>query len=301
MKQKCQYCRLLKCFQSGIQKEYVVTPEEKLFKQQQIEANRRIRFEQLADILTDTDRTRLSSISNAYLSALRSIPSASNVISFQPFVHQTFSFLHLIEIDKFTPIKLINFLRLIPEFQSLNDDDRFSLVKYNFIPLLILRDVLIYNSKNGLYYDDTGLIPDEKFAHSYTSLCLLLCGYDLHQLYSSILTSLQQLIDNDQLVVQLLMLVFIFLKGASIYSERQWFLNDSKSVFDAHVKYTDLLFRYLIHRSSYERAVVQMMGLIENTFKLQKHIRFYHERVQNESNQLDIDPIMKSLLGLYDN
>jgi hypothetical protein len=60
------------------------------------------------------------------------------------------------EIDKFIPLKLINFLRLIPEFQSLNENDRLALVKYNFFPLFVLHDVLVYNSKNGLYYDDTG-------------------------------------------------------------------------------------------------------------------------------------------------
>lgn len=279
--------------------DHLITPEVKLCKQKQIEANRRMRFEQSIDILTDDDRTCLSSIANAYLSALRSIPSASSVISFNPSIHRTFSFIHLIEIDKFTPIKLINFLRLIPEFQSLNDTDRLSLVKYNFIPLFVLRDVLIYNSKTNLYYDDTGSIMDERFAHSYTSLCLLFCGYDLHQLYASFITSIQNLIDNDSLIIQLLMLVFIFLKGASIYNQQSWLLLDFRCVLNAHLKYVDLLFRYLIHRSSFDRAVIQMIGLIGKIFKLQEHIRFYHQRIQNESNQIETNPFIKSLIGLY--
>jgi hypothetical protein len=282
-----------------MRKDHLITPEEKFTKQQHIEANRRIRFEQPIDILTDDNRVCLSYIANAYLSVLRSTPSASLMISFNPSVHTTFSFLHLMEIDKFIPLKLINFLRLIPEFQSLNENDRLALVKYNFFPLFVLHDVLVYNSKNGLYYDDTGSIMDEKFAHYYTSLCLLFYGYDFHQLYSFHLTTIQNLIDNDSMIIQLLMLVLIFLKGASIYNQQRWVLFDLQTVFYAHLKYVDLLFRYLIHRYSFDRAVIQMMRLIESIFKLQEHARFYQEKIQNESNQIQIDPTMKSLISLY--
>ncbi len=88
------------------------------------------------------------------------MPSASLVISF----------IDLIEIDKFIPIKLINFLRSISEFESLHVQDRLVLVKYNFISLLLLRDALVY---------DTGsiLLSSIDLLNIYTSLCVLFYVY----------------------------------------------------------------------------------------------------------------------------
>ena len=204
------------------------------------------------------------------------------------------------EMEKFIPVKLINFLRSIREFQSLREEDRFSLVKYNFIPILVLRDVLVYDSKNGLFYDDdvgstSRSARDERFAHNFTSLCTLFYGYDQNQHYTSHLSSLQTIIDNDSLIIQMIMLVLIFLKGASINHEQAWVLFDPASVFSAHLKYIDLLFRYLIDRYSFDQAVIKMLKIVEQIFKLQADARFYQEKFQNEGNHLEVHPLIRSL------
>ncbi len=98
----------------------------------------------------------MSHIQNAYLFALQSIPLASLVISLNSSLNKTFSFIDFIEIDKFIPIKLIHFLRSMSGFESLHDQDRLALVKYNFILLLLLHDALVHDPKNDLFYDDTG-------------------------------------------------------------------------------------------------------------------------------------------------
>ena len=57
-------------------------------------------------------------------------------------------------IDQYDVIKLICFLRLIPEFESLTEEDRLLLVKSNILQLLPLRDILLYDDQNDLLYDD---------------------------------------------------------------------------------------------------------------------------------------------------
>lgn len=196
---------------------------------------------------------------------------------------------------------MINFLRLIPEFELLCEHDRLSLVKYNFMPLLVLRDVLIYDPKSDLYYDDTGSTSrsaiDGKFAQYYKSLCILFYGYEFYELYSSHLRSIINIIDNDLLIIKLLMLVLIFLKGTSINDEHVSILFDPQSVFNAHSKYVDLLFRYLIDRYSFDIAITKMMQLIQNIFKIQDNAKLYQEKMQKEGKNIDIHPLMKSLIG----
>lgn len=227
------------------------------------------------------------------------------MISFNPSFHTTFSYLHLIEIEKFAPIKLICFLRSIPEFQSLVEEDRLSLVKYNFFSLFVLRDVLVYNPQNRLLYDDgvkatSRSTLDDRFAYNYTSLCILFYGYDCIHGYFSWMSTMQNIVDNDTLLIQLLMLVMIFLKGATINNEQAWTLVDSPSVFHAHLKYVDLLFRYLIERYAFDRAVIKMLRIVENIFELQTHARFYQEKLLNEGGALIIHPLMRVLIGFHD-
>ncbi|CAF3266388.1 unnamed protein product, partial [Rotaria sp. Silwood2] len=190
--------------------------------------------------LTDIDHSCLSHIQDAYLYALQSNRSASSVISLDESLNKTFSYIDLIEIEKFIPIKLISFLRLITEFESLCDQDRFALIKYNFLPLLILRDALIFDLNSDLLYDDTGSISisskDEIFAQYHKSLNILFYGYKATQEYLSILRSIVNIIDNDRLIIQILVLVLIFLKGVSINDEQIWILFDPQNVLNAHLK-----------------------------------------------------------------
>jgi hypothetical protein len=93
------------------------------------------------------------------------------------------------------------------------------------------------------------------------------------------------------------MLVLIFLKGTSINDEHVWILFDPQSVFNAHSKYVDLLFRYLIDQYSFDIAITKMMQLIQNIFKIQDNAKLYQEKMQKEGKNIEIHPLMKSLIG----
>ncbi|CAF0892705.1 unnamed protein product [Adineta ricciae] len=307
MKSKCQRCRLIKCFQSGMRKDHLSTPEEKLSKQKRIEENRSIRLtkvnhENTSSILTDIDQFCLLQISNAYQTSIESIPSASSVISFDLLANKALSFTTVTEIDKISAMKLINFIRLIPEFESLNEEDRITLVKSNLVTLLIVRDLLLFDRQHQIVYDDnihmTKQSEREKFAQCVKSLCILFYGYEEMQIYFSCLSNIIDIFDKDPLIIQLLLIILLFERGLSINNEQISILFDGKRIFDVYSQYVELLFRYLIHRSSFTKAICKMLHIVESIFQIHNHAQRYQQLFQSKNDYYFIDPLLKSLFQI---
>lgn len=321
-------------------KDRLTTPEEKRAKQKRIEENRRVRLMKMNDgtssegseimaittdesttsetntdelirakmskkssfELSDADRACLSHIQNSYLGAIKLTPSASSTISFDPSVTKVFSFSTTMEIDTFSAVKLINFLRLIPDFESLDEEDRLSLVKNNLVLLLVLRDLLVFDRRTEILYDDnpedTTPLVREKFAHCYRSLYTLFYGYEETQFYMSNLCRIFDSLDNDPLVIQLLMIISIFQIGISINGEQIRELVHREKVFNAHAKYVDLLFRYLIEQFSFDVAAMKMLRLVESMFRVQTNARRYREMVKERKDDHFTNPLLNSVLGI---
>ncbi|CAM2721164.1 unnamed protein product [Rotaria socialis] len=333
-KQKCQRCRLLKCFESGMRKDFILTPEQKRSKQQCLTENRRIRsmltssdanniqdtkpekspstynkcdpaidFSSSSSCyLTEADWSCLHYIQHAYLSSLQSSPSASSVISLELAPDKMSAYMNTLDIQNFAAVKLINFIRQIPEFEELDESDRLLLVKYNLILLFAIRHALTFDTTREVIYDDninSSVSPaEEAFAHHCKSLYILCYGYEFNRLFTSILHTIVSLVDNDPVIAQLLMLNMIFLKGLSAIDDQESSLNDGQRVFHAHTKYTNLLFRYLIERTSFDTAVTKLMRIIELLIKIQRLTRDFHQYIKSKVDVNYVNPLMKSLLHL---
>jgi hypothetical protein len=210
--------------------------------------------------------------------------------------------MNTLEIQNYAAIKLINFIRQIPEFEELNENDRLILVKHNLTLLFVIRHALTFDTTRELVYDDnlsSSVSPsDEAFAHHCKSIFILCYGYEFNREFLSILRSVCHIVDQDPIVVQLLMLIMIFLKGLSINDDQQPSLNDGKHVFHIHSKYTDLLFRYFIHRSSFDAAVLTMMRVTEVLIRSQRLMRDFHRYVKSKVDATHVNPLMRSLLHL---
>ncbi|UJR23930.1 hypothetical protein I4U23_026902 [Adineta vaga] len=326
IKHKCQRCRLLKCFQQGMRKDYILTPEQKLTKQQRLEENRRLRsdtpshsfqpkierdstFEKLVNIptssssaLTEFDWSCLIQIQDAYLSATQSTPSASSVLTLELAPDKVSAYTNTFDIQNFFAVKLINFVRIIPEFEQLDEHDRLILVKYNLTLLFLIRHSLNFDSARELCYDldttDVVSPNDEAFAQHCKSLFILCYGYEFNRTIMSILHILVNIVNKDPIIVQLLMLIAIFSKGLSSGDEQEPILNDQYSVYNAQSKYIDLLFRYLLQKSSFEIVVVKMTRITEQLMKIQKVMRDFQQYIRSKVDLTHINPLMKSLLHL---
>ncbi|CAF4237131.1 unnamed protein product, partial [Adineta steineri] len=327
IKQKCQRCRLLKCLEFGMRKDLILTPEKRLSKEKCLEENRRIKYIQINDIkeegieessninindkvidnnisyeLSEMDWLCIRNIQDAYSSASRSVPSASSMLSLELTSDKMSSYTNSIDIHNFTMIKIINFLKQIPDFEQLNDSDRLILVKYNLCSLNLIRASLTFDTIRELYYEDDGdaynpvSSNNKAFAEQCKSLYILCYSYELNRLFFNILHTIHGLIDNDPIIVQLLMLSMIFLKGLSSVDSQEPILDDSKHVFYLHSKYTDLLFRYLIKQSSFNTAVIKMMHFVEVFMKIQRLSKDFHQEIKSKIDVSYINPLMRSFL-----
>ncbi len=211
-------------------------------------------------------------------------------------------YMDTLEIQNCAAVKLINFIRQIPEFEELDESDRLILVKHNLTLLFLIRHALTYDTTRELIYHDNlngSISPsDEAYAQHCKSLFILCYGYEFNREALSILRSVCDIVDKDPIVVQLLMLIMIFLKGLSINDDQQPPLNDAKHVFRIHSKYTDLLFRYFIHRSSFDAAVLKMIRITEALIRSQRLMRDFHQYIKSKVDVNYVNPLMRSLLNL---
>ncbi|CAF1551728.1 unnamed protein product [Adineta steineri] len=319
IKQKCQRCRLLKCLESGMRKDLILTPEKKLSKEKCLEENRRMKYSRINNMhevnteessnintyeLSENDWLCICNIQDAYSSSSRSVPSASSMLSLELTFDKMSTYMNTLDIYHSTMIKIINFLKQISEFEQLNDNDRLILVKYNLCSLILVRDSLTFDTTRELCYEDdvdhdryNSMSSNNKaFAERCKSLFMLCYSYELNQLFFNILHTLHSLVDNDPIIVQLLMLSMIFLKGSSCLERQEPILDDSKHVFYLHSKYTDLLFRYLIKQSSFNTAVMKMMHFVEVFMKYQRLSKDFHQEIKSKVDVDNINPFMKSFL-----
>ena len=289
-----------------MRKDYVLSPAEKRSKEEQLEANRRqhsIKLEPKASPeLSPSDRTRLEFIQSAYRNGCESSPSASSVLSLDLAPDKMSAYLSTLDIQNFAAMKLINFLRQIPEFDQLNEFDRVTLVKSNLTLLFVVQHALTFDEQREIIYDldkvGSILPTDEAFAHHCKSLFILCYGYEFNRVFMSILRSVSQLVDNDPVLVQLLMLTMIFLKGLAANDESEGSLNDPRQVALAHAKYTDLLFRYFISKYSFSISVIKMIRIVEIFLKTQRVFRDFHQYIKTKIDAEHVNPLMKSLLNL---
>jgi hypothetical protein len=328
----------MKCFQEGIRiffvcfksyfndllgmlKNHILTPEEKQSKKQRLEENRQLRSTLInnnsstmnsnsksvgvhtGSSLSESDWSCLSHIQNAYFIASQSTPSASSVFSLELAPDTMSAFMTTIDLQNFTAVKLINFLREIPEFDQLDEHDRVILVKYNLTLLFVLRHSLTYDSAREICYDrdsttDVVSPSEEAFAQHCKSLFILCYGYEFHRIVTSILHVLITIIDKDPIITQLMMIIMIFSKGLSANDDQEPILNNEKSVFNAQSKYIDLLFRYLMEQSSFAVVTMKITRITEQLLKIQKVSRDFHQYVKSRVDLTNINPLMKSLLHL---
>lgn len=199
-------------------------------------------------------------------------------------------------------MKVINFLKQIQEFSELHQSDRLLLVKYNLVILSSTCYAFKFDPIREIFYDDTlndSISPaEEAFAVYSKSLYTLCYGYEFSCSVISLLHAFHEIINKDPLLPPLLLLNMIFLKGLSANDDQEPLINDNQRVFTAHSKYTNLLFRYLIEKSSIELATIKMMRITTTLIKAQKAVQNLHDFIKDKVDINYINPLMKSLFNL---
>lgn len=194
-------------------------------------------------------------------------------------------------------LRLINYFRQIDEFERLNSDDRFVLIKYNLLALYLTQKCHYYNPLTGTF---RSLSAEEQMKRrQFFSLCYGASG--ICQSFKSVISSLAVVAEKDSTFIELLLLVLLFSKGLSMNGNEP-FLKDSLSVYRAQSHYLKLLWNHLICHQGEQRTIHKFTHLLTRILQLQslmtKYRDFFQEQMQSTEVIERFPPLMQAVLHI---
>jgi hypothetical protein len=192
-------------------------------------------------------------------------------------------------------LSFIRFFRLIDEFENLHLDDRFILIKYNFVSMYPIFRCFHYKSINNCCSCDEN---EEAIKHR---RFFRLCGdtNGVRDVFINLVVSLVDVSEQDPTLLSLLLSILIFSPCLSM-SEDGAFLKDSLAVSRAQCHYAKLLWIYLINKRGEMQACKQFIRLVTVITHLQstsKRIRDFFRIPMMALDAVDrIAPLMQSVL-----
>ena len=195
-------------------------------------------------------------------------------------------------------MKLIYFFRTIEQFEQLNENDRFILIKYNLYPLYILQKCLFFDPISRRFIPRNPS-SDPMKRGEFFRLCYGSTG--VREIFRNLIYSLSIVTERDSTLVSLLLLILLFSKGLSM-NENENYLNNSKNVFQIQSYYVHLLWNYLLSKHGYIQTIRQFDQLIQQIHKLQFYTQFFREFFQRENQTTDLvqklAPLMQTVLNI---
>lgn len=331
-RKRCKYCRLKKCFEKGLRKEWIMSEEEKIRKKQKIEDNRRLRaisqslsmlstvpcspssileerkFEYLSstksDETNDDDSNEfkylvlndghifLSKIEEYYRKAVN-----LTVPKIEPTTRPALRDLNgiidvLNEPTQISALRMITFFKLVPEFNNLHEDDRLALVKHNLMTILCFHFCICTDMTTKIFHE-----PEMINDFSYSTDGLRNYSDSVHDQLLEFTRELQEITSNDHLTMKLLILIMIFSRGAD---HDETCLLEPKNVVQTQNIFVDYLWNYLSARCcSPDQTATHISRLIFSCLKAHSIAREVKESVARKQVQTDdLAPIMQSVLQI---
>lgn len=194
-------------------------------------------------------------------------------------------------------ISLINFFQQIDEFENLNSDDRFILIKYNLLTLFLIQKCLHYNPLTGRFNNKNN---DDLFKRrQFFTLCYGTSG--IRETFMNLIRSFSAITEQDSTLIYLILIILLFSKGLSM-SENESILNDGLAVNRAQSHYTRLTWNYLIYKQGEKKTFqqfTQIMAEIERIQSFTKHYRdFFRSEIQSNDISERFAPLMQAVLNI---
>jgi hypothetical protein len=181
-------------------------------------------------------------------------------------------------------VALIDFFKFIPEFTNLSPEIKISLLKNNFNQIFRLNSALVVHATGVV--DDTNSVV---FKHVFpTDLYAELC-HCIFALFPFV---------YDPMFLKLSFIVLLFSTSLSVRYDTDLKMIDTKTILAIQNFYIELLWRYILYRSSTYRQSVQVLTSFIS--------RLLHSQIINDKlggyiskimpNQVDqLEPIMKTM------
>lgn len=295
----CKRCRLRKCFEIGMRKEYILTEEEKVRKRQRIEENRYLQK------MRDYDKTKTQSgvvsttqvrtrgleaeeeyLINEIISAYRqSLEVCMGMEMEQPRPNPS-SMIDLVNIAELSVRRVIDMSKKIKSFKALSQTDQIGLLKGGSIELLILRSVINFDKEKQQWLD-----PLDKETNAMSTQQLKMGeGQGLFEEHMKFTKSLAIDLKADETMLILLLVI-------SLFSPDRPNISDKSYISQEQDKYALLLLRYLeskhpphIVRQIYPKLLMKLTDI--------RNLNEEHSHVLLKVNPERIQPLMKEVLDL---
>jgi hypothetical protein len=193
-------------------------------------------------------------------------------------------------------LRFIEFFRQIEEFEGLNGDDRFVLIKYNLF--------LVFPIFKCYYYKQTDdCSTSEKSEQEKHRQLIMLCtgSNNIPDTFKSLVLSLVQITEQDPTLLSLLLTILIFSPCLSMHEDEPP-LKDSLAVHRAQSRYVSLFWNYLVNKWDEVEACKHFSQLLTMIFRMQlttKNIREFFRIQYMALNSVDkIGPLMQSVLHI---
>ncbi|XP_013392885.1 nuclear hormone receptor HR96 isoform X2 [Lingula anatina] len=296
----CKRCRLKKCFEIGMRKEYILTEEERVRKRQKIEENRYVRVRELekqgitiktengvvsssmspSRRLTDEEHHMIEEIRKAYRSSLE-----ITVEPMRPRSKEETNVNDLVNIAEISVRRVIDMAKKIKTFKVLPQTTQISLLKGGAIELLILRSVLTFDKEKQQFLDptddpDTNSMSVDELKQGEGAL------FEEHMRFVKGLVELRA--DETMLILMLCV---------ALFSPDRPALDNKGIVSEEQEKYSLLLQKYLESKFPLHYAKAVFPKLLMKLVDI-RNLNEEHSQVLLKVNPEGIQPLMKEVLDL---
>lgn len=240
-------------------------------------------------LLTDVDCSKLDLIQNIYRMSIDSNPTSG--ICQYPLIQPIQSTTEFFNIPiQIAAMRLICFVKQMPEFQNLNRDDQIYVVKLNCLTLTFLHSIFIYDEELRVFHEpDTN---DSLFSEQDWTKTI---NEDFHDEMKRIQRDLSNLIHSDEKILKLFFLLILFSDSCYLTSSNIS-LDLSIQLFHRQNLYSDLLYKYFLQTYGLICGSKLFLRYISKIIRIQQLVHDLRNRIENYLDINELSPLMRSLI-----
>ncbi|CAF1378910.1 unnamed protein product [Adineta steineri] len=316
IKKRCRKCRLEKCIEIGMRKEWILTDNEEQ-KSAKVEENRR--FKQIQndqrsyknhskiDDLLSSDVSSLSNnqsylnefewlkirvIQNYFTEAVK-LNEITGILSY-PSTQSIKSTLELFHMPiHITSMRLISYIKQLNEFQQLKPEDQAYLIKLNLLPLCFFHLIFIYDPRTDLYYE-----PNTKDPHFSGKDWNKTLNKQFHIEMKQLRNDIIDIFQLDDIIIKLFLLIFAFSNQITLNQSSECVLIDINvlDIFKAQNIFIDLAYKYCLDRYGVRKTSVLFSRYIYKIMKIQQLVDEVKHTIDTYIDTGQLTSLMQCLL-----